>query len=320
MINGNYSDWVSVKSGVPQRSVLLALLFIIYVNDIPNIITSNAALFADDTKLFYPITNLHSHTVLQNDIDILVDWATKWGMKFNIDKCSVLHLGHKNKHLVYSMYDPVKKTRIDIKSTNSETDLGVHIDNNLLFSKHTSTQVNRAMQMLFLIKRSFSYLNSFCFKRLFSALVRPYLEYCGSLYNPRLLKDKRQVENILRRASKSVHGLKSLTYHQRLLKINMTTIRYRLIRGDLINVYKWLNNYYNCQTIFPKTIINSITRGHSFKVEKSYSRLASRHYFFTLRVINKSNCLPDDVVNATSVSNFKNKLDNFLKEEKTNYD
>ncbi|XP_065664351.1 uncharacterized protein LOC136086037 [Hydra vulgaris] len=77
MINGNYSDWVSVKSGVPQGSVLSALLFIIYVNDIPNIITSNAALFADDTKIFYPITNLHSHTVLQNDIDILVDWVTK---------------------------------------------------------------------------------------------------------------------------------------------------------------------------------------------------------------------------------------------------
>jgi hypothetical protein len=319
-INGKYSDWVQVKSGVPQGSVLSALLFIIYVNDIPNLISSNAALFADDTKIFYPLTSMHSHTVLQNDIDILVDWATKWGMRFNIEKCSVLHLGYKNKHHVYTMYDPVKQTRNNIKSTNSETDLGIHVDNKLLFSKHTSMQVNKAIRMVFLIKRSFSYLNSFCFKRLFSALVRPYLEYCGSVYNPRLLKDKRQVENVLRKASKSVHGLQNLSYQQRLLKINLTTMRYRLIRGDLINVYKWLNSYYNCKTILPKTNINFITRGHSFKLEKPYCRLASRQNFFTIRIINKWNSLPNDVVNASSLISFKNKLDGYLKDEVIIYD
>ena len=128
-----------MKSGAPQGSVLSALLFIIHVNDIHNLIASNATLFTDDTKVlsslflqftitnFYLFTNMHSHIQLKNDIYFLVDWTIKWGMKFNIDKCTVLQLGYKNKQHVYTMYDPMQQIRTNIKSNNSETDIGVTI-------------------------------------------------------------------------------------------------------------------------------------------------------------------------------------------------
>ena len=74
MINGIYSDWVPLKCDVPQSSALLALLFIVYVNGISILIISNTALFADDTKVFYLLTKLHSHIQLQNDI--LIFWLT----------------------------------------------------------------------------------------------------------------------------------------------------------------------------------------------------------------------------------------------------
>ena len=120
VVNGVYSDWIIVESGVPQGSVFAALLFIIYANDIPTAISSIAALFADDTKVYRLLSNVITHYHLQNDIDILVDWAKKWGMAFNIDKCSVLHLGHNNKAHTYTMFDPLQSKQIDIKSTTCE--------------------------------------------------------------------------------------------------------------------------------------------------------------------------------------------------------
>ena len=74
-INNVYSEWLSVKSGVPQGSVLTALLFIIYANDAPAIIKSIVALFADDTKVYRLMSTIISHYQLQTDIDILVEWA-----------------------------------------------------------------------------------------------------------------------------------------------------------------------------------------------------------------------------------------------------
>ena len=73
VVNGVYSDWIAVESGVPQGSVFAALLFIIYANDIPTAISSIAALFADDTKVYRLLSNVITHYHLQNDIDILVD-------------------------------------------------------------------------------------------------------------------------------------------------------------------------------------------------------------------------------------------------------
>ena len=110
------------------------------------------------------------------------------------------------------MFDPLQSKRIDIKSTTCERDLGVYVDKELKFSRHTSTQVNKANRLVGLIRRSFTYLDVHSFKTLFITLVRPHLEYCGTIYNPRLLKDKRQVENVLRRSLKMIPGLKDLTY------------------------------------------------------------------------------------------------------------
>ncbi|XP_065675842.1 uncharacterized protein LOC136092051 [Hydra vulgaris] len=319
-VNGNYSNWVPVKSGVPQGSVLSALLFIIYVNDIPEVIKSKAALFADDTKIFRSIENTQSAQELQNDIDALVTWSQKWGMKCNIDKCSVMHLGNNNKSHTYNMHDPEINIRVNIKTTNCERDLGVHIDSSLLFSKHTTIQVNKATQIIGIIKRTFtSYPDILSFKKLFSALVRPHLEYCGSICNPGLLKDKRQLENVLSRASKRINGLQDLPYEQRLLALNMTTVKYRLLRADLINVYKWCKNNNSDRSLFE---IDSkfITRGHIYKLKKQSSRLNLRMNFFSLGIINKWNSLPNHIVLALSLKTLKLLLDNHLKNEWLLYD
>lgn len=82
-------------SGVPQGSVLGPILFNIFINDVEYGITSSVSVFADDTKISRVI-NLHQDIeILQNDLNIIKEWAGKWQMRFNVEKCKVLHLGAK---------------------------------------------------------------------------------------------------------------------------------------------------------------------------------------------------------------------------------
>ena len=88
------SRWKSVLSGVPQRSVLGLLLFLIYINDLDDNITSNILKFADDTKVFKKVNTDGDKQHLQNDLDKLVKWSEKWHMLLNFGKCKYLHTGH----------------------------------------------------------------------------------------------------------------------------------------------------------------------------------------------------------------------------------
>jgi len=94
-----FSDWVFVLSGVPQGSVLGPLLFLIFINDFPQWIrNSMLLLFADDTKVFRKIQDIHvnDEILFQQDLDSLVEWTKKWGMKFNVEKCKVMSTAHSS--------------------------------------------------------------------------------------------------------------------------------------------------------------------------------------------------------------------------------
>ena len=71
-MNGHLSSWAQVVSGVPQESVLGPLLFILYVNDIPDLIESTVKMFADDTKIYSVIQSFDDHLRLQSDVDRLL--------------------------------------------------------------------------------------------------------------------------------------------------------------------------------------------------------------------------------------------------------
>jgi ribonuclease P/MRP protein subunit RPP40 len=86
-MGGSYSDWLPVTSGVPQGSVLGPLLFLIYINDIPDVVNNLVKLFADDSKLLSVIKSCSDETILQDDLNKLVDWSETWRMNFNKSKC-----------------------------------------------------------------------------------------------------------------------------------------------------------------------------------------------------------------------------------------
>lgn len=95
----DFSDWVSVLSGVPQGSVLGPLLFLLFINDLPQWIkNSMLLLFADNTKVYRKISKNNEEILLQRDLDSLVAWTKEWCLKFNVDKCKVMRVAHTGQH------------------------------------------------------------------------------------------------------------------------------------------------------------------------------------------------------------------------------
>ena len=178
------------------------------------------------------------------------------------------------------------------------------------FKIHINNIVSKGNQVLGLIKRNFDYLDKDSLVLLYKALVRPHLEYGQSIWSPFLTNEQRLIEKVQRRATKLLPGIKNLPYAKRLKILNLPSLNYRRIRGDMIQVYTILQN--ENQTLL-KLNTDNRTRGHKFKLSKEYSRTEIRKNTFVCRVINQWNKLKDEVINAKDVNDFKNKLDIQLK-------
>ena len=101
---------------------MLGPIFVIFINDLPEMVHNTAKIFADDTKLFRTITSEGDRHQLQEDLKHLVTWSEKWQLGFNLGKCKVLHLGNSNSRRVYHMKE------VALSAGSEEKDLGVIID------------------------------------------------------------------------------------------------------------------------------------------------------------------------------------------------
>ena len=99
-------------------------------------------------------------------------------------------------------------------------------------------KIKKANNIMGLIRRTFINLEDDIFLKLFKALVRPHIEYANTTWSPTKMKDIIAIENVQRRATKYLPTLKNMTYEERLKKLNLPTLRYRRMRGDLIEPTK----------------------------------------------------------------------------------
>ena len=125
-INNSKSKSIEVTSGVPQGSVLGPMLFIYFINDLPEVCSVTTKIFADDTKAYTSIKNEQDHLNLQNTIDSMHSWTEDWQLKFNETKCKILHLGENNPKKSY--YIGSHNSRVQLEETTLEKDLGIFID------------------------------------------------------------------------------------------------------------------------------------------------------------------------------------------------
>ena len=310
------SKWENVLSGIPQGTVLGALLFLIFINDLPeHIKNSIIKLFADDAKFYKHIQEAEDAAELQQDLDAACDWTIDWQLMFHPDKCKVVRLGKNNEKYNYTIKGQNGVIH-SVTESEGEKDLGILIDSKLNFQEHVNKKVKQANSILGIIKRSFKTLNKDSFIPLYKASVRPILEYGQPAWFPLYEREADALEAVQRRATCLISGIKHLPYRERLKYLNLPTLKHRRLRGDMIYTYKLLTKQiYTDHEILKLVDESSITRGHKLKITKPKFKTNLRQKFFTNRVVEEWNKLPDQLVEAPSTNAFKNRFDKLWEDE-----
>ena len=175
--------------------------------------TTTVRLFADDTLLYLTIHNSSDCDKLQEDLNNLERWESDWQMSFHPEKCEVIHITTKKTHILhsYSLHDHILSSVPQIKY------LGVHISQDLKRNSNIYSTTSKANQTLGFLKRNLRISSSTVKEKAYKSLVRPKLEYCSIVWDPKCITnpkdgDKKshrlvdQLEMVQRRATRWATG------------------------------------------------------------------------------------------------------------------
>ncbi len=176
LLDGSKSQPATVRSGVPQGTVLGPLLFLLYINDKGDELKPGTSirLFADDCLIYRSIKSQADTEILQEDLTGLEKWSINWKMTFNPKKCYVLKVTHNIRRRIeqdYKLHDTI----LEVKEHNAY--LGVELDNKLSWNTHITNKINKASQQLNFVRRNLYRCPQNIKQHAYIALVRPHLDY-----------------------------------------------------------------------------------------------------------------------------------------------
>ena len=184
VLNGQVSTWKNINAGVPQGSILGPLLFLIYINDLTEGLTTNVKLFADDTSLFSVVHDTQtSANDLNKDLKIINNWAFQWKMNFNPDPTKQAHeviFSRKTKEIYHP---PLVFNNTNVSQSSSQKHLGVILDSKLIFDEHLKMISLKISKTLGLLRKLHNLLPRSALITIYKAFVRPYLDYGDILYD-----------------------------------------------------------------------------------------------------------------------------------------
>ena len=307
-VNGSKSREEPVISGVPQGSVLGPLLFVLYINDLPDNLECMALMFADDTKVYQEIRSEEDIAAIQRDLGRLEEWSAKWLLLFHPGKCKVLTLGDTEK-LVRPRAGRYELHETILEHEFEEKDLGVIIDNHMKFDVHIEEKIKKANTMLGMIQRSFSYLNKQVFLPLYKALVRHYVESGAILWSGIISRSQvRALEKVQMRALNMIQGMDKLTYEEQLQELKLPSLAARRSRGMMIEMWKH-HHVYDKDILTP-----SFQTGQSARRPLDCRRFAAKglhaktFYSIAATVWNR---LPYDIRHKETINSFKSAIDSY---------
>ena len=184
-------------SGVPQGMVLGPLLFLKYINDLPDDLASNACLFTDDCVVYRPIVSPTDCEILQQDLKSLKKWEERWMMSFKPDKCNILHFTRKKSSTEYSY----KLSGHFLQAVTSHKYLGVTLSGDIKWNTHIDKVVSKANGMLGFDRQNLSNAPHRVKVQAYKSLIRPHIEYYSSVWDPHTSRNIKKVEAAQLRAA-----------------------------------------------------------------------------------------------------------------------
>ncbi len=239
----------------------------------------------------------------QRDIDLINSTGKSWGLCMNIQKCVAIRFQHGSSVNWDSLwaYSQYYLDNEPIKFVQSHVDLGVTIDVSLRFHDHIRSIVGKAAGFMSNILRSTLCCSSDFMVPIYTTYIRPLIEFSSCIWFTMYVGDLSHLEGIQRRWTRNIDGCCDLEYADRLKRLDLYSVKGRLIRADLINCWKV---FHAESTIEPNEIFNLAshmgTRVHCFKLSPQHVNYDFRRRFFIERVIPFWNQLPECVVNASS--------------------
>jgi hypothetical protein len=319
VVQGTASEDRPVISGVPQGSVLGPVLFTMYINDLPDCVRSFLYLFADDAKLYRQIQLPVDQYLMQCDLTNMEGWSDEWLLMFHPDKSGHMRLGPNRQGAINTTY-----TLLDtqLRQSVEERDLGVSTDSLLSFNNHIVKATGKANRIMGVIRRAYVFLSEKNFPMLFKALVRPHLEYAQPVWQPHRRGLIDRLEKVQRRATRQISNLRGLSYPGRLRRLQLPTLVFRRLRGDIIETFKILNGVYDRRASSDILHLSEHhrTRGHSLKLQTFRCHRDIKLHSFGHRTAAPWNSLPEAVVTAPSTKAFERRLDKFWEDHPLKWD
>jgi hypothetical protein len=308
IIDGEPSDQAEVTSGVPQGSVLGPCLFLLYINDLPNcIMHSKIRLFADDCVIYRDIASKEDADLLQDDLTRVQQWEQQWLMKFNVDKCNVMHFSHarNNTHYDYLLHNT------PLSSVSETKYLGVTITSDLSWRSHITKTVAGASKTLNFVNRNLRLASTDTKLTAFTSLIRPKLEYAASVWDPHHKNHVHSLERVQNRAIRSALSNwdrgSSITNMRSQLKLN--TLEHRRNVSRLTLFYKCMNSHVSIKIPFSANTRPSRKNNRNFKVP--FAKKDCLKYSFFIRAVTEWNQLPQNIVNSETINRFKSAVNQY---------
>jgi ribonuclease P/MRP protein subunit RPP40 len=302
----------SVKSGVPQGTVLGPLIFSLYANDLPDVVTDpnvSVSLFADDAKIYAACPkSTATNNNLQNSLKSIHDWSKIWQLSLSLPKCSVFCFGKCSVEPVYAL-DSAK-----LNVTSEAIDLGVLLSRSCKSTSHCTKIYKKSASSAALIFRAFHTRSKNFLMNMFQTYVRPTVMYNSPCWSPYLLKDIHILERVQRSYTKRIPGLRNLTYSDRLATLGIESLEELRLRADLVLAYKIIRNKIDLKfdDFFKyNNVDHRLRAANNLQLKIPFSRLDPSVFFFCRRIPRIWNTLPQDIVDSPSIDKFKQNLKGF---------
>ena len=304
LLEGNMSSPINVTSGVPQGSVLGPLLFLIYINDLPDYIQNNSTvkMFADDTIMYHSITNQQDTNALQEDLDALQRWESDWLMHFHPQKCQTMHITNK-RNIIQSTYTIHNH---NLQSTNTAKYLGIHIDSTLKWNTHINKTAQRANTTSAFLHRNIRTCPRKIKHLAYTTLVRPILEYASIIWDPHTKSNTLKLETVQRRSARRI--MQNYNRHASvttmLQHLDLPTLQQRRRHSKIIMLYRIRHQLANVPTTNYITPATRNTQHYNLP----YARTEVYKSSFFPSTIKLWNNLQPAIINSTTIPQLRQAL------------